>query len=272
MKYPLSIVYLLILLSFLHPNSLYFSNNDYKNNQEKLRKPSHLMFTFGYSSPTNIYSSYSTQGAAYKLTFEKPIISHKNLRYNLGWQHISFGENTISYDDWSGLQVREGESANLFDVGIKFILNNGIFGKGFFRPYINTSIGVGFFKQYTEYDFPDTFENECDNFWSLLLHIIFEDSCDTETNYNINTTVDSKMSSPFVTLDLGTSLTFLKPSVAVEFGIRYNMIRNIQASDWSSWENIEDQQSFDEIIGNKINADYKTIYIGVSFYFPLKKR
>ena len=54
--------------------------------------------------------------------------------------------------------------------------------------------------------------------------------------------------------------------------IKYNMIKNIQASDWSSWENIEDQQSFDEIIGNKINADYKTIYIGVSFYFPLKKR
>ena len=272
MKYLLSILCsLILLLSFLYPNSLYFNHNDYKNNQEKLRNSSDLIFTFGYSTPTNIYSSYSSQGSTFKLTVENPVFNHKYLKYNFGWQRISFAENIISYDDWSGLQVREGEAANLFDVGIKFIVNDGIFGNGFFRPYINASVGYGFFNQYTEYDYPDTFnpdtfENECDNFWSILFHIIFEDDCDTGTNYNINTTVDTRMSSSFKSIDLGTRFTFLKPSVAIEFGVRYNMIKSIQASDWSSWEDIQDQQSFDEIIGNKLNADYKTIYLGVSIY------
>ena len=85
MKYLLSILCsLILLLSFLYPNSLYFDPNDDEYNQEVLRNSSVLIFTFGYSTPTNIYSSYSSQGSSFKLTFDKPVINHKNLKYNFG--------------------------------------------------------------------------------------------------------------------------------------------------------------------------------------------
>ena len=51
------------------------------------------------------------------------------------------------------------------------------------------------------------------------------------------------MVSPFMTIDLGTSIKLFKSdNYNIEFGIRYNMINNIQASDWSEWEEIEDQK------------------------------
>mgnify|MGYP001247941382 CR=1 FL=1 len=46
------------------------------------------------------------------------------------------------------------------------------------------------------------------------------------------------------------------------------MIKNINASDWSTWEDVDDDQAFDEMIGNKLDADYKTYYLGVSWYLP----
>jgi len=259
----------IFIIFFAFSISFLFSySGKYSSNQNILRNSSSITFTFGNSAPTNIYDSYSSEGLAFKLAFERPVINKRNLRYNFGWQNISFGEHMTSYDEWSGLQVREGEKANLFDVGIKFIASDGISGRGFFRPYINSSFGLGFFRQYTEYDYPDTFENECDNFWSMLFHIIFDDDCDIETNYNINTVVDSRMSSTIMTVDLGTSFAFNNPApYAIEIGVRYNIIKSIKASDWSNWEDIQSQQSFDQIIGKKLNADYKTIYLGFSWYF-----
>jgi len=260
----MGIVFVLLSLSFLYSSA--YERNLLDLNHH-IKTPS-FIFTLGNSVPTNLYDSYGSSGFTYKVVYEQAFENDDNFRYNFGWQNISFAENVVSYDDWSGLQVREGEKANLFDVGVKFIINEGLAGNGLFRPYINTSVGFGFFKQYTEYDYPDTFDNECDSFWSTLFHIIFEDDCDIETNYNINTVTDTRMSSSFMTLDLGTQFTFHNPSrYAIEFGIRYSMIRSIQASDWSSWDNIEDQQSFDQILGKKLKADYQTIYLGLSWYF-----
>ena len=230
---------------------------------------SSLIFTFGNSTPTNQYDSYGSKGFTYKFVYERPIKNNTHFRYNFGWQNISFGENVVSYDEWLGLQVREGEKANLFDVGIKFILNNGIAGNGLFRPYMNTSVGVGYFRQYTEYDYPNTFIQECDNFWTTLLHVIFDDDCDITTDYNINTVVNDRMTSSFMILDLGTNFAFNNNSrYAIEFGIRYSMIRNIQSSDWSNWEDIDSEQSFQDIIGRKLDADYQSVYLGLSWYFP----
>ena len=43
------------------------------------------------------------------------------------------------------------------------------------------------------------------------------------------------------------------------------MIENIQASEWEKWQEIEDQNSFNKILEKKINADYKTIFLGFSY-------
>lgn len=235
--------------------------------------PTRLVFTFGYSTPTNIYDSYGNDGTAFKLSIEQPMTKFEKMKYSIGWQNISFSENIISYNIWNGLKVREGEKANLFDIGIKFTPNNGFGRKIFFKPYVFASIGIGFFRQYTEYDYPDTYEDGCNNFWNILFHIIFSEECDVEKDYNINTETDSRMVSSFMTIDLGTSIKLFKSdNYNIEFGIRYNMISNIQASDWSKWEEIEDQNSFNDILEKKINADYKSIYLGLSYSLKSKNR
>ena len=256
------ILLILLSLSFLCSSEYQVSMLDLNHHI----KHASWIFTIGNSVPTNSYDSYGSNGFAFKVAFDKPIEETRNIRYNFGWQNISFGENVVSIDNISQLQIREGEKANLFDLGLKFILNDGITGNGLFRPYINTSLGFGFFKQYTEYDYPDTFINECDNFWIALINIIFDDECEIDTNYNINTVVDSRMSSSFMTVDLGTQFAFKNPArYAIEFGVRYNMIKSIKTSDWD-WDDTLDQ-SWNEMIGRKIKADYQTIYLGLSWYF-----
>ena len=231
-----------------------------------------LMATFGNSSPANNFESYGDQGFTFKVVYERPLPNYKNLRYNFGWQNISFAKSVIDYDDWLGLQIREGDKANLFDIGLKFIFNDGMLGNGLFRPYLNSSIGYGFFRQDTEYDYPDTFASECNNFLVLLFNIFTDDDCDIVTNYNINTITNSRMSSSFFTLDLGTSFSFNQNAMySIEFGVRYLMISNIKSTDWSNWQNINQEESFNQAIGRKIGADYKSIYLGFSIFFGDEK-
>ena len=260
----MKILYILLSLSFLYSNSLKF-NHHIEN--------SSVIGTLGNSVPTNLYDSYASNGFTFKIVYEKPIQDNANFRYNFGWQNIYFGENVVSYDSWNGYQIREGEKANLFDVGVKFILNEGLNGGGLFRPYINGSVGFGFFKQYTVYDAPNTWENTCNSFFSTLLQVIFSDGCDTYLADNESTVVNDRMYSPFMTIDLGTQFAFKNPSrYAIEFGVRYSLIKNIKTSEWQNWSNIENEESFVDMVGRKLNADYKTIYFGLSWYLtPLKK-
>jgi len=233
-----------------------------------------LMATFGNSSPANNFESYGDQGFTFKVVYERPLPNYKNLRYNFGWQNVSFAEYLIENDSWSGLQIREGEKANLFDIGLKFIFNDGMIGNGLFRPYLNSSVGYSFFRQYTEYDYPDTFASECEEFLALLFNILTGDDCDVVTNDNINTITNSRMSSSFFTLDLGTSFAFNKNAMySIEFGVRYLMIGKIKSTDWSNWnwQNMEDDESFNQVIGRRIGADYKSIYLGFSIFFGDEK-
>ena len=224
----------------------------------------------GNSVPINSYDSYGSNGFAFKVAFEKPIEDNDNFRYNFGWQNISFGENIVSdYDGWNQFEIREGEKANLFDVGLKFIINEGIAGNGLFRPYINGSVGFGFFKQYTVYDGMDTYEQPCDNFMLLLFQLFFSDEpCEPEWNDNESIVVNDRMYTPFMTVDFGAQFAFKNPArYAIEFGVKYSLIKNIESSDWQDWSNIDDDESFTDMVGRKLNADYKTIYLGLSWYF-----
>ena len=265
------IVFVLLSLSFLYSSAYERSLLELNHH---IKHPS-WVFTMGNSVPTNSYDSYGSNGFTFKVAFEKPFDYKDNFRYNFGWQNISFGENIVSYDSWDGYQIREGAKANLFDVGVKFIINEGIAGNGLFRPYVNGSVGLGFFKQYTVYDAPNTWENTCDDFFSTLLHIIFDNDCENYIEDNESTVVDNRMSSPFMTIDFGTQFAFKNPArYAIEFGVRYSLIKNIKSSDWQDWSSIDDEESFTDMLGIKLNADYKTIYLGLSWYFmpPPKKQ
>ena len=252
------IIFILLSLSFLYSSMLDINHH--------VKHPS-WVFTMGNSAPTNSYDSYDSNGFTFKVAFESPIEENNNLRYNFGWQNISFGENIVFYENYDGLQIREGEKANLFDVGVKFIVNEGIAGNGLFRPYINGSVGFGFFKQYTVYDAPNSWENTCDTFFNTFMHWIFDQNCENYIEDNENTVVDNRMYSPFMTVDFGTQFTFKNPArYAIEFGVRYSLIKNIGSSDWQE-EIPSDEISFTDMLGRKLQADYKTIYFGLSWYF-----
>ena len=106
---------------FLFSSLLGMSFNDNRSSHS-------LMATFGNSSPANNFESYGDNGFTYKVVYERPFIDRSNLRYNIGWQNIRFSENVIGYEDWQGLQIREGSRANLFDLGlnISFSQENGL--------------------------------------------------------------------------------------------------------------------------------------------------
>ena len=267
----MKILLILLSLSFL-------CSSEYQVSMLNLNhhiKHASWIFTIGNSVPTNSYDSYGSNGFAFKVAFEKPMEESDNLRYNFGWQNISFGENIVSdYEGWNQFQIREGEKANLFDVGIKFIINEGIAGNGLFRPYINGSVGFGFFKQYTVYDGMDTYEQPCDNFMVLLFQLFFDDEpCEPEWNDNESIVVNDRMYTPFMTVDFGTQFTFHNPArYAIELGVRYSLIKNIEGNNWYEPAG---EDSFVDMVGKKINADYKTIYLGLSWYFmppSVKKR
>ena len=257
----------LLSIWFLFSSLVGMSFNDNRSSHS-------LMATFGNSSAANDFDSYGDSGFTFKIVYERPFIDYTNLRYNIGWQNIRFSEYVVGYEEWQGLQIREGSRANLFDLGMKFIMSEGVNGSGLFRPYINTSLGYGFFKEYTVYDYPDTWASDCDTFIGIILNILAEDGCDPVVNDNSNSVTNSRMSTQFFTLDLGTSFAFSKSAMySIEFGIRYLMVNKIKSTDWSNWQSIDAEdssQTFNQLIGKSLGADYKSIYLGFSFYFNNK--
>ena len=117
-------IFLLLLVINLYANDKIKDIEIYNTNTQNILPsieflyPTNLMLTLGYSTPTNVYDSYSNEGTAFKLLIEQPMKKKSQFKYSLGWQNISFSENIISYDSWNGLIIREGEKANLFDLGI----------------------------------------------------------------------------------------------------------------------------------------------------------
>tara|TARA_Y100000768_G_scaffold342086_1_gene286936 strand:- start:55 stop:549 length:495 start_codon:yes stop_codon:yes gene_type:complete len=152
-------------------------------------------------------------------------------------------------------------------------MSKGVNGTGLFRPYVNTSVGYGFFREYTVYDYPDSFESTCDTFLETLVVILTDSDCETYVNDNSNSVTNTRMSTPFFALDLGTSFAFSKSAMySIEFGIRYLMVNKIKSTDWSNWQSINSTQTFNQTIGKRLGADYKSIYLGFSIYFNNKHK
>jgi len=231
-----------------------------------------IFVSFGNSVPTNTYDDYGSDGLSFKIAFENTFKNRTYLRYTVGWNYIKYAEYVVDFNPLNSTldQIREGEKAHLFDLGLKLIANNGIANNGIFKPYISTSIGLGFFKQYTEYDGHNQIVNECDSFLTTLIHIIFDDDCDIETDYNINTVIDERMTSSFATVDIGTSFSSKNYKPSIDFGIRYNIVNKVRVNDWIVGDSggTEDE-TLNDLIIRKLQADYKTYFIGVSWYLPL---
>ena len=70
-----------------------------------------------------------------------------------------------SGDDGPSIKVTNAEDGYIFQGGLKFIPELGLFqNKGIFKPYATLGLGFGYFLEYTKYEDPD---NYCD-LWSWL--------------------------------------------------------------------------------------------------------
>ena len=90
-----------------------------------------MSYKIGVAEANTFSSPYSQSGNHYKLNFYRLLdsTSLENTFLTNGIQYIYFGENVVSNETWSGLQIREGERSFMVDVGLKkyFEFKNGSF-------------------------------------------------------------------------------------------------------------------------------------------------
>lgn len=237
--------------------------------------PSTLSWTFGDVVPYGTYDAYSKTGNHYKINYKRQFNNYENLEFSLGGQYIYFGEDIISNDSWGGVQIRDGEKSTMFDFGFTYSRPEGLFGDGIFKPYVNTSLGIAFFKQYTVYDYPNTYSPcgndslfdlfDIDTFIGFVFFLldIGDDDCSPQWDDNEEYSTTDRLTSPYFSLDIGAMIPAKNSSFAIDFGIKYNAITRIQKIEYNDFDpNVV--EVFNDI-GHKIGADYYTIYIGGSF-------
>jgi len=233
--------------------------------------------SIGEAIPNGTYNAYSTSGNHYRLNMYRDIdnSSFENIYLSYGLQYIYFGENIIENSTWGGTEIREGERSLMFDVGLRYSKSSGLFGDGLFRPYVNGSLGLSFFKEYTVYDHQNTFDPcgngiNCSTFFGCILEIIFElsnddDGCVPEWDDNEEYVTRDRLTSPYFSVELGGLFyPSANPDVAVDVGIKYNIISRIDKIEHTDFVANDIPQVFDDI-GRIIDADYHTVYIGVSW-------
>ena len=233
--------------------------------------------SIGEAVPNGTYNAYASTGNHYKINIYRDLdnSSFENIYLSYGLQYIYFGENIVQNNTWGGTQIREGERSLMFDVGLKYIKSDGLFGDGLFRPYVNGAIGLGFFKQYTVYDYPNTYDPcgnssifDIDSFMDIILLLLFDmddDECEPEWDDNEEYVTRDRLTSPYFSLELGGLLyPSANPDIAIDIGIQYNIISRIDKIEYTDFDSNDIPEVFDDI-GRVIDADYHTVYIGISW-------
>mgnify|MGYP001136839307 CR=1 FL=1 len=213
----------------------------------------------GYNKANQEFEKYNDNGFTIRCTLSNNIKNSKFFRWQASFQYISFYSNTYndSFQMSSGLdgptiKVTNSESGYIFQGGLRFIPELGLFqDKGIFKPYTGVGIGFGHFNEITEYEDPDSdwFDDE-DDYFSL------DDIEHQQTNF-------------VYSIEFGANFMFSKTKqIGLDLGIRYNMAPKIISTNVLAAEDSNSDGTIDggiSNLGTRINADYYTYYIGVSF-------
>ena len=228
-----------------------------------------LEITAGKNEPTGSYEKYADPGLSFRLAYSFQFRNNEYFRPQFAFQYIHFkaDNSTTNFTLDNGLEgpsidLTRRESALLFNAGLRYSFNDGIFNDGYFRPYLGGYVGLANFKDATYFDWSD---NDCSNtnFLGLIIDILLNEeiSCLGDDNGNQSTTVHDKMTKVFYSLEFGSNIHFPKTDkhgFGLDIGIRYNIIPGLRRSETI----FEDSNSSISSISKKLDANYYTLYMG----------
>ena len=233
----------------------------------------------GRNYPTGIFDKYTDDGTSLRFSYSKSFKDNYLFKWQAGFQYISF--RTDRYTDQfvmgSGnegppVNVTNSEDGYIGNAGFRFTAQKGLSNKGLFRPYIGASVGFAAFRETTRWKWDSGYwsNNDCVNpgFVNIILSILTEDFNLCDDNDGMHRVNDSR-TEPVFTLDLGTNIFFnTSHNVGLDIGVRYNMITGLKKP-----QTVYDYtNNAHEYITKKLQADYYTLYIGVSIAMNSEKK
>jgi len=225
----------------------------------------------GRNYPTGVFDKYTDDGTSLKFSYSKSFKDNHLFKWQAGFQYISF--RTDRYTDQflmnSGLEgppvnVTNSEDGYIGNAGVRFTAQRGLSNKGLFRPYVGISVGFAAFRETTRWEWDSGYwgNNDCesDGFINIILSLLTQDFDLCDDNDGMHR-VDDSRTEPVFTLDLGTNIFFNTiHNVGLDIGVRYNMVTGLKKPqtvyDYSN--------NVHEYITKGLQADYYTLYIGVS--------
>jgi len=233
----------------------------------------------GSNHPTGLFDRYAEPGFSARLAYSKSFNNNGLFKWQVGGQYILFENNwyTDSFLMNSGnygpsVDVNNSEQAYIFNGGVRLTATNGLLSNGKFRPYIGASLGLAFFSETTTWYWDSiNNNNDCDSgsFWLWMVGEVFNLCNDDNMHDVIHRNIE-----PVYSLDIGTNLFFSnKHQVGIDIGIRYNMVTGLKRPE-TIYELSTDGvfQNTHASLSNRLQADYYTLYFGVSIKLNPEER
>ena len=211
-----------------------------------------LEIDFGIHQPQAQYEKYAEPGFSIRGVLS---ISHKEIPFigfDFGLQYLQFRKESW-WDNFLLASENEGPSVEVInsEQSINFMIGPRLMSptrRGALRPYIGLKGGVYWFRETITWDW-----HNGDWYWDYEDEEMEYDESNTQTEV-----LDSRAYMGWM-LELGTNIFFTK-SFGMDFGVQYNVIPGLEKPI-----TIIDED--DNEIGyknDKINADYISVYIGLT--------
>ena len=214
--------------------------------------PQYVEIDLGYNRSNGALDKYTDDGISIRLSYSNNIKDSNFFRWQGSFQFISFYSDKdqscipigVGEDQECGptIDITNTERGYTVQGGLRFTPEEGLFqNNSVFKPYAAFNIGAIYLQEKTEYSDPDAnwFDNEEDYF-----------TLDDIEDYRFN----------FIySIEFGSNFNFKKwDGIGLDLGIRYNMCPSLDKTEQYVPEN--EPESFKK----KIDADYYTVYLGVS--------
>lgn len=214
--------------------------------------------SLGFQTPQAEYDKYTNPGLSGRLVWGRRPWELPFLQWYLELQYMMFKHNSW-WEEMYYVNGYYGEDVRVVNVEESWSLT---FGprltsptiRGAVRPYIGLKGGIFWFYEKIKWDWGNDF-----GFWEWVFGIECEDDCEDDSFTKI---IDGELH-PGLIFELGSSI-YPNRKMGIDFGIQYTVIPGIKRP--MTWINEEDREI--GYVSRKLNADYVSIYIGLSTTIP----
>ena len=234
-------------------------NTVYPNNQTKFRfrRPhDQIEVGIGLHNPQSDYEKYVDSGLSLRFVYSYGDRDFQFIRYDASIQYLGF-KNDVSWEnlEYNGVQgpsikVKNSEQSFALLIGPRIMSPTN---HGAIRPYIGVKGGLFFFTETITWEWDNDF-----GCW-------FCDDDDDDDSYT--DVIDSEFHFGWM-LEMGSNVIFAK-NWGLDFGIQYYVIPGIKRPETIVEEYLPGDEVDIGFISKKINANYVSIYIGMSVPFDV---